>query len=96
MSGVTFSFFGGSFQQFFFLLFQHRLQSNHPGPTTKRRGPEFKVGKDPCGPDCFQLLEEVKKIKTSDKDEDKDSTTMDAPGGKTKKHNSVDSGNEIR
>ena len=109
--------------------FLHRLQSNHPGPTTKRRGPgnkpvkehisclvqfllcvtltsqlffiaEFKVGKEPCGPNCFLLLEEVKKLKSNnsgngDKDDDKDSTTMDAPG-KVKKHTSVDSGNEIR
>ena len=61
---------------------------------------EFKVGKEPCGPNCFLLLEEVKKLKSNnsgngDKDDDKDSTTMDAPG-KVKKHTSVDSGNEIR
>lgn len=47
--------------------FLHRLQSNHPGPSSKRRGPELKIGPEPCGPDCFQLLEEVKK-KKSDKE----------------------------
>ena len=68
------------------------LQSNHPGPTTKRRGPEFKVGKDPCGPNCFLLLEEVKK-----KNVDDDSTNTEAAtSGKVKKNTSVDSGNEIR
>ena len=46
--------------------FLHRLQSNHPGPSSKRRGPELKLKNDPCGADCYQLLEEVqKKSKTT-------------------------------
>ena len=35
--------------------FLHRLQSNHPGPSSKRRGPELKLSSEPCGPDCFQV-----------------------------------------
>ena len=35
--------------------FLHRLQSNHPGPSSKRRGPELKTSSKPCGPDCFQV-----------------------------------------
>ena len=35
--------------------FLHRLQSNHPGPSSKRRGPELKISSEPCGPDCFQV-----------------------------------------
>ena len=35
--------------------FLHRLQSNHPGPSSKRRGPELKISSKPCGPDCFQV-----------------------------------------
>jgi len=61
-----------------------KTQSNHPGPTSKRRGPEFKVGKEPCGSNCFLLLEEVKR-----KNVDEDSTNADAPaGGKIKKNTS--------
>ena len=37
--------------------FLHRLQSNHPGPSSKRRGPELKLSSEPCGPDCFQVKE---------------------------------------
>jgi len=38
--------------------FLHRLQSNHPGPSTKRRrGPELKSDPEqPCGPDCYTSL----------------------------------------
>jgi len=36
----------------------HRLQSNHPGPSSKRRrGPELKSDPEhPCGPDCYTAL----------------------------------------
>ncbi len=50
--------------------FLHRLQSNHPGPSGKRRGPVVKTSNEPCGPDCFQHLEEVKKKKTEQKSEE--------------------------
>jgi histone-lysine N-methyltransferase EZH2 len=69
--------------------FLHRLQSNHPGPSSKRRGPELKISSKPCGPDCFQLLEEVKK-----KNEKENSEEASSNGGKIKKNSSVDSGNE--
>jgi len=38
--------------------FLHRLQSNHPGPSSKRRrGPELKSDPEqPCGPDCYTAL----------------------------------------
>jgi hypothetical protein len=50
--------------------FLHRLQSNHPGPSSKRRGPELKLASEPCGSDCFQLLEEVRsRKKAAEKEE---------------------------
>ena len=59
--------------------FLHRLQAYHPGPTTKRRGPELKFTGEPCGDNCYLLLEEVKKENSLNK---------------AKKNASVDSGNE--
>ncbi len=45
--------------------FLHRLQAYHPGPTSKRRGPEMKLAArsaaEPCGKDCHLLLDEVKR-----------------------------------
>ena len=36
--------------------FLHRLQSNHPGPSSKRRrGPDLNA-EVPCGPDCYTAL----------------------------------------
>ena len=63
--------------------FLHRLQAYHPGPTTKRRGPELKMTGEPCGANCYLLLEEVKK-----------ENAAAAAAGKLKKNVSVDSGNE--
>ena len=78
--------------------FLHRLQSNHPGPSTKRRGPELKIQTDPCGPDCFQLLEEVQSKKKSTvavvNESNNDETSSASNPNKVKKNSSVDSGNE--
>ncbi len=63
--------------------FLHRLQAYHPGPTTKRRGPELKMSGVPCGTQCYLHLEEVKK-----------ENAAAAAAGKLKKNSSVDSGNE--
>ena len=63
--------------------FLHRLQAYHPGPTTKRRGPELKMTGEICGANCYLLLEEVKK-----------ENAAAAAAGKLKKNVSVDSGNE--
>lgn len=53
--------------------FLHRLQSNHPGPSSKRKGPEMKLDSEPCGPNCFQNLEEVRKKKSSENAEESSS-----------------------
>ena len=78
--------------------FLHRLQSNHPGPSTKRRGPELKIQSEPCGQDCFQLLEEVQSKKKSSvavvSESNNDETSSASNPNKVKKNSSVDSGNE--
>ena len=53
--------------------FLHRLQSNHPGPSSKRRGPEMKTTNEPCGEDCFQLLEEVRRKTEKEQKNNEDS-----------------------
>ncbi|XP_065201718.1 histone-lysine N-methyltransferase EZH2-like [Planococcus citri] len=41
--------------------FLHRLKSHHPGPNPlKRKGPDLKLFSDPCGSDCYVLLEGMK------------------------------------
>ena len=82
--------------------FLHRLQSNHPGPSSKRRGPELKTTLEPCGEDCFKLLEEVRQKNSQQKDsqenqdqqESNGNNAGDKPPNKIKKNSSVDSGNE--
>jgi histone-lysine N-methyltransferase EZH2 len=70
--------------------FLHRLQPLHPRPTSKRRGPEMRHNTDPCGPDCYLLLEEVRSSGDMDTQQGQAS---DRPE-KIKKNISVDSGNE--
>ncbi len=53
----------------------------------------MKISSDPCGPDCFQLLEEVKNNRKRVADEDSSSNAAGGPS-KIKKNSSVDSGNE--
>merc|ERR1712223_1993437 len=71
--------------------FLHRLQPLHPRPTSKRRGPEMKISGEPCGPDCYLMLDEVSQ-------DAQNGTTQGAGGSdrpnKIKKNISVDSGNE--
>eukprot|EP00096_Caligus_rogercresseyi_P014013 TRINITY_DN6564_c0_g1_i1.p1 TRINITY_DN6564_c0_g1~~TRINITY_DN6564_c0_g1_i1.p1 ORF type:complete len:766 (-),score=275.34 TRINITY_DN6564_c0_g1_i1:160-2382(-) len=43
--------------------FLHRL-AYHPGPSTKRKGPELKSPSQPCGPECFLHLEPEGKKKS--------------------------------
>ena len=84
--------------------FLHRLQSNHPGPSSKRRGPELKTTGEPCGEDCFKLLEEVRQREKScqkscqgsgdlEQEQSNGNNAGDKPN-KIKKNSSVDSGNE--
>ena len=78
--------------------FLHRLQAYHPGPSTKRRGPELKVTGEPCGSKCFLLLEEVQSKNEKEKrinvEKDGEPSNSAAGPSKVKKNVSVDSGNE--
>ena len=80
--------------------FLHRLQQYHPGPPTKRRGPELKASGEPCGNDCYLQLEEVKAEKKRKEEEAAaeaaaaDADAAGEAGGKVKKNASLDSGNE--
>ncbi|TRY74487.1 hypothetical protein TCAL_01325 [Tigriopus californicus] len=75
--------------------FLHRLQAYQPGPTNKRRGPELKVSKEPCSPECFLLLDEVKKErKTSNEGTGPEGGENSNNPSKIRKNTSVDSGNE--
>ena len=79
--------------------FLHRLQAHHPGPTTKKKGPDLKISTESCGPGCYLLLDEVKsKTKpepgsASGASNDKDEASGEPPA-KIKKNMSMDSGNE--
>ena len=60
-------------------------------------GPELKLSKnEPCGADCFQLLEEVQKksAEQASKDNTNDENSSSCNPNKVKKNSSVDSGNE--
>lgn len=57
---------------------------------SKRRGPEQKSCSDPCGPDCYLMLEEVTKGDGGQGGQDQGADRPD----KIKKNISVDSGNE--
>ena len=59
---------------------------------SKRRGPEMKISGDPCGPDCYLMLEEVSQD-AQNGEEAEEAGGSDRPH-KIKKNISVDSGNE--
>lgn len=83
--------------------FLHRLQAHHPGPTTKKKGPDLKISTEPCGPECYLLLDEVKNKNKQESAaasgagtsgaNDKEETSGEPPA-KIKKNMSLDSGNE--
>ena len=79
--------FSRNFLSVYFILFSFDLLL----------GPELKLSKnEPCGADCFQLLEEVQKksAEQASKDNTNDENSSSCNPNKVKKNSSVDSGNE--